>query len=164
MNKTHNIRVLSFLLCAVLIAAMALGMMGCNEQPKTDGGDTTSTTTAATDEGDITSTTTATTNDNELGQGAVTFTFTVTDKDGNSEAFVIHTDKATVGDALLEHGLIAGEEGAYGLYVKTVNGITADYDVDKTYWAFYVNGEYAMTGVDVTTVTEGTTYAFKVEK
>lgn len=163
MNKTHNIRVLSFLLCAVLIAAMALGMMGCNEQPKTDGGNTTPTTTAATDEGDITSTTTATANDNELGQGAVTFTFTVTDKDGNSEVFVIHTDKATVGDALLEHGLIAGEEGAYGLYVKTVNGITADYDVDKTYWAFYVNGEYAMTGVDKTAVTDGASYAFKVE-
>ncbi len=151
MNKTHNIRVLSFLLCAVLIAAMALGMMGCNEQPKTDGGDTTSTTTA-------------TTNGNELGQGAATFTFTVTDKDGNSTAYIIHTDKAMVGEALMEHGLVQGEEGAYGLYVKTVNGITADYDVDKTYWAFYVNGEYAVTGVDKTAVTDGASYAFKVEK
>jgi len=150
MNKTHNIRVLSFLLCAVLIAAMALGMMGCNEQPKTNGGETTSTTTA-------------TTNDNELGQGAVTFTFTVTDKDGNATEFIIHTDKATVGEALMEHGLVQGEEGAYGLYVKTVNGITADYDVDQTYWAFYVNGEYAMTGVDKTAVTDGASYAFKVE-
>ncbi len=177
MNKTHNIRVLSFLLCAVLIAAMALGMMGCNEQPKTNGGDTTPTTTAVTNDGETTSTTTAmtndgettptttaTTNDNELGQGAVTFTFTVTDKEGNSTEFIIHTDKAVVGEALMEHGLVQGEEGAYGLYVKTVNGITADYDVDKTYWAFYVNGEYAMTGVDKTAVTEGASYAFKVEK
>lgn len=50
------------------------------------------------------------------------------------------------------------------LYVKTVNGITADYDTDQTYWAFYVNGEYASTGVDSTPVNEGDTYEFKVEK
>ena len=47
---------------------------------------------------------------------------------------------------------------------KTVNGITADYDVDQTYWAFYVDGEYAMTGVDATDIVEGSQYMFKVEK
>ena len=36
--------------------------------------------------------------------------------------------------------------------------MTADYDTDKSYWSFYVNGEYAMTGVDGTTVEEGATY------
>jgi len=59
---------------------------------------------------------------------------------------------------LIEHGLIDGDEGPYGLYVKVVNGMTADYDVDKSYWSFYINGEYAMTGVDATEITEGTTY------
>ena len=53
---------------------------------------------------------------------------------------------------------------AYGLYVKTVNGITADYAVDQTYWAFYINGEYAMAGVDSTPVENGTVYALKVSK
>ena len=48
--------------------------------------------------------------------------------------------------------------------MKTVNGVTADYDKDGTYWAFYINGEYAMSGVDTTAVEEGATYAFKVEK
>lgn len=99
-----------------------------------------------------------------LGEGAQQFTFTVVDKDGNEANFEIHTDKETVGAALLDLGLIAGDEGDYGLYVKTVNGITADYDVDQTYWAFYVNGEYAMTGVDATAVEAGATYSFKVEK
>ena len=51
----------------------------------------------------------------------------------------------------------------YGLYVKEVNGITADYDVDGTYWAFYINDEYASTGVDSTNITEGDNYSFKVE-
>ena len=69
-----------------------------------------------------------------------------------------------MGDALTEIGMIAGEEGDYGLYVKTVNGVTADYDVDQTYWAFYINGEYASTGVDATPVSSGDIYSFKVEK
>ena len=99
-----------------------------------------------------------------LGEGSVKFTFIVVDADGNETNFVVSTDKETVGDALLEQNLIEGEEGDYGLYVKTVNGITADYDTDQTYWAFYVNGEYASTGVDSTPVNEGDTYEFKVEK
>lgn len=45
-----------------------------------------------------------------------------------------------------------------------VNGIIADYDVDKTYWAFYINGEYAMSGVDTTKIEEGAAYSLKVEK
>ena len=71
---------------------------------------------------------------------------------------------AQVGAALLKLGVIAGEDSDYGLYVKTVNGETADYDKDGAYWAFYVNGEYAMTGVDYTAPEAGTTYGFHVEK
>ena len=99
-----------------------------------------------------------------LGDGSVKITVIVVDADGNETNFVVSTDKETVGDALLELNLIEGEEGDYGLYVKTVNGITADYDTDHTYWAFYVNGEYSNTGVDSTPVNEGDTYEFKVEK
>ena len=98
-----------------------------------------------------------------LGEGETAFTFTVVDGDGNETAYEIHTDKATVGEALLELGLIDGEDGDYGLYVKTVNGVTVDYDTDGKYWAFYVDGEYAQTGVDSTEVTPGANYAFKVE-
>ena len=65
---------------------------------------------------------------------------------------------------LLKLGVIAGEDSDYGLYVKTVNGETADYDKDGAYWAFYVNGEYAMSGVDYTAPEAGTTYGFHVEK
>ena len=99
-----------------------------------------------------------------LGEGKTEFPFTVVDKEGNETVFEIHTDKETVGEALLELDLIAGEDGEYGLYVKTVNGITADYDKDGTYWAFYINGEYASTGVDLTTIKEGDSYSFKQEQ
>ena len=79
-------------------------------------------------------------------------------------AIDITTEKETVGEALLDEGLIEGEDSQYGLYVKKVNGVLADYNVDGTYWAFYVNGAYGATGVDSTPVEDGATYAFKVEK
>ena len=47
---------------------------------------------------------------------------------------------------------------------KTVNGMAADYDKDGVYWAFYIDGEYAMTGVDATNITDGAQYAFRMEK
>ena len=101
--------------------------------------------------------------DMEFGKGAKTAVveFVVADE---MITFTIHTDKDTVGAALLEHDLIAGEEGAYGLYVKKVNGITADFDVDQSYWAFYINGEMAMTGVDGAQITDGETYRLTYTK
>lgn len=47
---------------------------------------------------------------------------------------------------------------------KNVNGMTADCDKDGVYWAFYIDGEYAMTGVDATNITDGAQYAFRMEK
>lgn len=99
-----------------------------------------------------------------LGEGSSVFDFSVTDEEGTVTNFEIHTDKTTVGDALLELELIAGDEGPYGLYVKTVNGITLDADKDGAYWAFYVNGEYATHGVDTTDIFDGDSYAFVCEK
>ena len=101
--------------------------------------------------------------DKELGSGEKTVTVEVKAED-QTVTFTIHTDKATVGEALQEHELIEGDKGEFGLYIKKVNGITADYDVDRTYWAFYVNGEYAMSGVDLTTIDEGAVYRLERTK
>lgn len=72
-----------------------------------------------------------------------------------SVTFTINTDKETVGEALLEHNLISGEQGAYGIYIKEVNGMTADYSKDNSYWSFLKNGEYMMSGVDSTKFKSG---------
>ena len=69
-----------------------------------------------------------------------------------------------MGEALQELEILAGEEGPYGLYVKPVNGETLDYDTDGMYWAFYMDGAYAMTGVDQTKIEPGVTYALVAEK
>ena len=143
MQTTKLARILSLILCMVLLAAMTLSAAGCGgKEPASTG---------TFNDGDV------------LGKGAASFTFTVTNKDGNSSSCTVKTDKTIVGDALTELGLIAGENGPYGLYIKTINGITADYDVDQTYWAFYINGEYATSGADTTPVTDGAVYEFKVE-
>ena len=101
--------------------------------------------------------------DTELGEGATTLTVQVKAED-HQITFTIHTDKTTVGEAMQEHGLLEGEESEYGLYVKKVNGILADYDVDQTYWAFYIEDEYALTGADSTNIEEGETYRLERTK
>ena len=94
----------------------------------------------------------------EKGEGATAFYFTVKDVDGTVTKFIIRTDKTTVGAALLELGLIAGDESEWGLMVTTVNGITADWETEQAYWAFYINGEYAQTGVDSTDIVADALY------
>ena len=101
--------------------------------------------------------------DKEFGTGAKTVQVEVKAQ-GQSVTFTIHTDKATLGEALFEHGLIVGEEGPYGLYVKFVNGIEADYDKDQTYWALYKSGVYMMSGVDTTNIADGEHYELSKEK
>lgn len=91
------------------------------------------------------------------------FTVVVTDLEGKETTFEYTSDKATVGEALVAEGLIEGHKTEYGLYVDEVNGIALDWEKDGKYWAFYIDSEYAMTGVDATEITEGATYAFKPE-
>ncbi len=144
MKKTHFRKMLSFILCLLIVAAITLMASGC-------GGKNESLVFAET-EGKV------------LGTGAVKFTFVAIDAADNEVKFEVNTDKGTVGEALLEHGLIAGEESQYGLYVKTVNGLTLDFDKHKMYWAFYVNGNYATAGVSETEIEAGATYTYKAEK
>ncbi len=143
---------LSRILCTVLIVAMALFTIGCGQQQEKEPTNNLYEFTQVYEDGAV------------IGQGEKEFTFTVTDKDGNSKNFTVKTDCETVGQALLENKIIYGEQGPYGLYVSEVNGIVAIYDLDGTYWAFYTDGAYAMSGVDTTDIIAGSHYEFKVEK
>ena len=144
----HSIakRLLTSLLCVLLAAALALGTLGCSKASETN------------DSGVVTVEDGAT-----LGKGAVSFTFTVVNGEGKEITVTINTDKETVGEALTDLGLVSGEDSEYGLMVDTVNGETWSYAETGKYWAFYIDGEYAMTGVDSTPVTAGSNYTFKVE-
>ncbi len=136
MVTKEKTKVLSYILCFLLIAAQLFVTSGCVGQ-KAD--------------------------ENAALETVKSFTFTVVDADGNETTISLESNKETVGEVLLEKDLIAGDEGPYGLYVKTVNGKTYDYDTDGKYWAFYIDGEYAASGVDKTPITQGAAYAFKAE-
>ena len=95
--------------------------------------------------------------DKEFGKGSKTVQVEVIVEE-QSVTFTVRTDKDMLGEALMEHGLVDGEQGAYGLYVKVVNGMTADYDVNQHYWSFSKNGVGLMTGIDMEPVEDGAHY------
>lgn len=95
--------------------------------------------------------------DKEFGKGEKTVTVLVVAEE-QTLTFTLHTDKATLGEALKEHSLIEGDEGPFGIYIKKVNGILADYDVDQTYWSLTKGGELMMVGVDDTEIADGEQY------
>jgi len=101
--------------------------------------------------------------DKTFGEGAKTFRLEVV-ADGHSVTFTVKSDEEFLGAALLTHGIITGENGPYGLYITAVNGMTADYDKDRAYWAISKNGEYLMTGVDTTPIEEGAHYELTYTK
>ena len=131
--------------CMVLIAGMALMTTGCGSKEETKAP---AAETAQNAEVTV------------MGEGATVFQFSVVDLEEKETKFEIHTDETTVGAALMSLGLIEGEDGPYGLYVMKVNGIAAIYEEDGSYWAFYEDGQYGMTGVDLTDIDPDVAYSF----
>lgn len=82
--------------------------------------------------------------------GAKSVTLTVVDDTGKETVYNADTDAEYLSELFDEiDGLtVEGEESEYGLFIQTVNGLTADYDKDGAYWSIYVNGEYGQYGAD----------------
>ncbi len=148
--KTNFRSVLSL----VLVAAMVLMFAGCGQKLENEG-----TTEPSTNQQKV-----EMPQNNEESQEN-SFLFEVISLDGTKKDFTVKYDsEKSVGEALVNEGLISGSNGQYGLMVETVDGQKYTYDEDKVYWAFYIDGEYAMTGVDSTPIEDGKTYCFKAEK
>lgn len=131
-------------LSLVLVAAMVLMFAGCGQKDVQENPETTQ---------------------NQQENVKKSFEFQVVELDGTKKEFEVKYDtEKTVGEALLNEGLISGENGQYGLMVDTVNGQKYDYNEDGAYWAFHINGEYAMTGVDMTPIKDGEIYSFVATK
>lgn len=143
MNQNSFKKMLSLIACIVLIAAMALLAIGCSE-------------TSTPETPDISQLPTTV-----VGEGEIVFYFIAVDLEGQMTKYEVHTNETTVGAALLGVELIAGDPGPYGLYVKTVNGVTLDWDTHGKYWSLLIDGEYSMNGVDTVEIVPGTTYTFQ---
>ena len=144
---TRFTKILSVLLCLALVVAIAVFATGCANKKTAEPVTTAAPATTAAAAEEVT----------KLGQGEKEITFIATDKDGKETKFSVSTDAATVGEALSQNGLIVIEENGF---VNTVTGITLNWDTDKMYWAFYVDGAYAEKGVTETEVKAGSTYSF----
>ncbi len=88
-------------------------------------------------------------------EGEKIITVEVIHKDKSSGKFTYQTDLEYLGELLLSEGLIQGDTGPYGLYITTVDGEDAVYEVDQSYWALYQEGEYAVQGIDQTPIADG---------
>ena len=90
-------------------------------------------------------------------QGSKAITVTVVHSDGSEKVFTYRTDAEKLGAFLEEQGLIESEGADEGMF-HTVNGEKADWNVNQSYWAFYLGEEYAMTGIYDTLVNDGDVY------
>ena len=152
MRKTNLKSWLSLVLCLALLAAAALSSVSLAESATETAEEAVILMTGTQEDPVI------------VGEGELSFLFQVVDPDGGEAWFRVLTDAETVGAALLDSGLVAGSESEYGLYVTSVCGLELIWSEENPhYWAFYINEEYAQTGVDSTPIEDETVYAFRAE-
>lgn len=98
-------------------------------------------------------------------EGAKFITIEVIDDEQNSKVYEVNTDAEYLRQAMEEaEGLeFSGTESEYGLMVDTINGVTADYNVNGAYWSFYVDGAYCNYGMDTQPVEDGDAFQIKYE-
>lgn len=98
-------------------------------------------------------------------KGSKSITVTVIDDKGTSTTYEQTTDAEFLREALeeIEALTIEGEESEYGLFVKTINGVTADYDVNGAFWSFSVNGELCNNGIETQPVYDGDSFEISYE-
>ena len=90
-------------------------------------------------------------------QGDKTITVEVIHKDGSLISFEYHTDREYLGETLTDEGLVSGESGAYGMFITTVDGETAD-DSRQEWWCITKNQEQLNTSADQTPIADGEKY------
>ena len=98
----------------------------------------------------------ATRPETQVGQKEIVVT--VVHSDGSEKDYPITTTQEYVGRAIVEAGIAADNQDQYGLYLEELDGERAVWAENGAYWAFYVGEEYAVSGLDQTPVTDGTTY------
>ena len=88
-------------------------------------------------------------------QGEKAIDVIVIHADKSEKTFHYETDEEYLGALLQARGLVKGEPGPYGLYIKEVDGEVADYTENGSYWALFDGDEYATQGIDTTVLEDG---------
>lgn len=66
----------------------------------------------------------------------------------------ISTNEEFLRGALEQENLVVGTESEYGLFINSIDGITAD-ETKEQWWCFTKNGNALATGVDKTPIKDG---------
>ena len=93
--------------------------------------------------------------------GTKTITVQVITKE-DSRGYTLKTNAEMLGDALQEQALIQGEQGEFGMFITTVDGITAD-SSKQEYWSITKGGEMVNTGADSTPIADGDQFELTLE-
>jgi len=102
-------------------------------------------------------------------EGAKAITIEVLDNGEKTTSYELHTDAEYLKGAMDELAAkdstftFEGSDGDYGFFIEAVNGITADFETDKAYWAIYVNDEYGQYGADQQPVNDGDVFRLAYE-
>ncbi len=96
-------------------------------------------------------------------QGSKTIGLTVVFSEGNQKEYTLHTDAEYLGDALRERKLVEGSDGPYGLFIETVDGVTADED-NQEWWCITKDGEQLNTSADQTPIADKEHYELTLSK
>lgn len=91
------------------------------------------------------------------GEDLLQFTVIVVHADETEKIFLYEAEPGKLGTILEKEGLIASEGADDGMF-HTVDGEKADWNENQSYWAFYIENEYAMTGIYDTDIANGQNY------
>lgn len=74
--------------------------------------------------------------------------------ENGEESFTYQTNAEYLGEVLTANKLIEGEDGQYGLFITTANGVKAD-DSKQQWWCITKGGEQVNTSADQTPIQDG---------
>lgn len=141
-------------LFAAILCSLSLTLMGCKDTGTSS--ETPSSVTSASESAGVWDLARYK-EDAELGEGSLTMRLEVT-ADNRTVTLTIKTDETNLEKILTANELVEGDESEFGLFIKSVNGIRADYDLDKAYWSIEKDGAPTPTGANAITVSDGETY------
>lgn len=98
-------------------------------------------------------------------KGSKAITLEVFNQENRTSEYQVQTDaeflRQVMEEAEGEGFTFEGEEGDYGFTLYTINGETHNWNMDGSYWAVYVNGEYCQYGIESQPVRDGDVYRFE---
>lgn len=94
----------------------------------------------------------------KVSEGKKNIIVYVVDDKGERSVYHIETECKYLRGAIEKELNLEGDESEFGLYVKKVNGVLADFEKNGAYWSFSKNGELLMTGIDTAIISDGDTF------